>query len=142
MYFIFVFSAFDGGPYYYEGSNGTVNYMDLTIPQYGMKLYDWVVSLEVAEHIDAKFEAIYLSNIVRHASEGVIISWAVPGQIGEQHINCKPFKYVLEVMSKLGFDFSPEETKKIRDSTKNIHYKRNVGIFRRKKTVPVDFNML
>ena len=75
--------------------------MDLTVPQYGLHLYDWVVSLEVAEHIDAKFEAIYLSNIVRHASEGVIISWAVPGQSGEQHINCKPFTYVLKVMNEL-----------------------------------------
>jgi len=56
-----------------------VSYLDLTLPQYGLPLYDWVISLEVAEHIPAESEAIYLDNIVRHAREGVVLSWAVPG---------------------------------------------------------------
>ena len=56
-----------------------MSYLDLTLPQYGLPLYDWVISLEVAEHIPAESEAIYLDNIVRHAREGVVLSWAVPG---------------------------------------------------------------
>ena len=101
-----------------------------------------MISLEVAEHIDKKYEAIYLDNVVRHASEGVIISWAVPGQPGVQHINCQPFDYVVKVMDSLGFEFSQPESIKLRHSTKNIHYKKNVSVFRRKASQPVDMNML
>jgi len=60
-------------------SEGRVSYLDLTLPQYGLPLYDWVISLEVAEHIPAESEAVFLDNIVRHAREGVVLSWAVPG---------------------------------------------------------------
>jgi tryptophanyl-tRNA synthetase len=41
--------------------------MDLSIPQYGIRQYDWIISLEVAEHIPKKYEAVYLDNIFRHA---------------------------------------------------------------------------
>jgi hypothetical protein len=47
-----------------------------------------IISLEVAEHIPEKYEAVYLDNIFRHAKEGIILSWAVPGQIGLSHIAC------------------------------------------------------
>ena len=116
--------------------------MDLTIPQYGMALYDWVISLEVAEHIDKKYESMYLDNIVRHALEGVIISWAYPGQPGIQHINCQPFQYVVNVMDALGFYYSKKESLKLRKSTTNQYYRVNVSVFRRKATHPVDRNML
>jgi tryptophanyl-tRNA synthetase len=56
--------------------------MDPTIPQYGILQYDWIISLEVALHIPEKYEAVYLDNILRHAKEGIILSWAVPGQGG------------------------------------------------------------
>ncbi len=38
--------------------------------------YDWIISLEVAEHIPAQFESIYIDNLVKHAKEGIILSWA------------------------------------------------------------------
>jgi hypothetical protein len=53
-----------------------------------------IISLEVAEHIPEKYEAVYLDNIFRHAKEGIILSWAVPGQGGLSHINNKPIEYV------------------------------------------------
>jgi hypothetical protein len=34
--------------------------MDLSIPQYGILQYDWIISLEVAEHIPEK----YIYNII------------------------------------------------------------------------------
>lgn len=56
-----------------------VKFLDLTAPQYGLAAYDWVISVEVGEHIPAKFQNIYLDNLVRHAREGIVLSWAVPG---------------------------------------------------------------
>jgi hypothetical protein len=55
--------AFDGAPFCEETSEGRVQFMDLTVPQYGIPLYDWVISLEVAEHIPSKYESIYLDNL-------------------------------------------------------------------------------
>jgi tryptophanyl-tRNA synthetase len=89
--------------------------MDLTVPQYGIPLYDWVISLEVAEHIPSKYESIYLDNLFRHANEGIILSWAVPGQNGMSHINTRPLSYVIQVMSENGFE---------RDETSSTRFKK------------------
>jgi hypothetical protein len=56
-----LYDAFDGAPYCEETSRGRVRFMDLTIPQFGIRQYDWIISLEVAEHIPKKYEAVYLS---------------------------------------------------------------------------------
>jgi len=59
------FDGFDGSPFSEKISNGRVKYLDLSVPQYGLKLYDWVLSLEVAEHIPAQFEHVFLDNVFR-----------------------------------------------------------------------------
>ena len=35
----------------------------------------WILSLEVAEHIPAQFESIYIDNLVKHAKEDIILAW-------------------------------------------------------------------
>lgn len=42
--------------------------------------YDYVMSIEVAEHIPQTFESIYLNNLIKCAKEGVVITWATIGQ--------------------------------------------------------------
>ena len=37
--------------------------------------------LQVAEHIPAQHEQTFLENVYRHAALGVVLSWAVPGQV-------------------------------------------------------------
>jgi tryptophanyl-tRNA synthetase len=63
----------------------------MTFETYSIGQYDWIISLEVAEHIPEKYEAVYLDNIFRHAKEGIILSWAVPGQIGLSLVVCFVF---------------------------------------------------
>jgi tryptophanyl-tRNA synthetase len=87
---VMLYDAFDGAPYCEEASGGRVRFLDLTIPQYGIRQYDWIISMEVAEHIPEKYEAVYLDNIFRHTKEGIILIWAVPGQRGLSDINNKP----------------------------------------------------
>lgn len=50
---------------------------------------DIALSLEVYEHIFPEFEMNYLSNVFGIGARFVIISCAVPGQIGRRHVNCK-----------------------------------------------------
>jgi len=105
-----------------------VKFLDLSVPQFGLPVYDWIVSIEVAEHIPAKFEHIYLDNIARHAREGVLISWAVPGQVGWQHVNCRPFSYVRDRMRELGFDHDEKTSIKIKRNAP-ITLKKNLNVF-------------
>ena len=107
--------------------------MDLTIPQFGIRQYDWIISLEVAEHIPKKYEAVYLDNIFRHANEGIILSWAVPGQGGLSHINNKPIEYVTKVMRENGFKRDAEKTMKLQTSASLSWIKSNINVYVRSK---------
>jgi tryptophanyl-tRNA synthetase len=114
-------------------SHGRVRFMDLSIPQYGILQYDWIISLEVAEHIPEKYEAVYLDNIFRHAKEGIILSWAVPGQIGLSHINNKPIEYVSKVMRENGFQRDAGKTMKLQASASLSWLKSNIHVYIRNK---------
>jgi hypothetical protein len=50
---------FHGAPYCEETSYGRVRFMDLTIPQYGIRQYDGIISHVVAKHIPEKYEDVY-----------------------------------------------------------------------------------
>jgi hypothetical protein len=45
------------------------------------------LNLQVLEHIPSQHEAVALSNLARAANEGMVLSWAVPGQAGHYHVN-------------------------------------------------------
>ena len=125
------YDAFDGAPFSEYTSEGRVEFLDLTLPQYGLPVYDWVMSLEVAEHIPKDYERIFLDNIVRHAKEGVVLSWARPGQKGHSHVNCQPFEYVVKSMESLGFTHSPEESQKLKKSAELPWLQDNTNVYRR-----------
>ena len=127
---------FDGAPYCEETSHGRVRTMDLSIPQYGILQYDWIISLEVAEHIPEKYEAVYLDNIFRHAKEGIILSWAVPGQGGLSHINNKPIEYVSKVMRENGFQRHAGKSLKLQASASLSWIKSNINVYIRNKQKP------
>ena len=139
---IIVFSAYDGGPFYDKLSHGRVKYLDLTIPQYGLPLYDWVMSLEVAEHIPHEFEHIYISNIVRHARDGVVLSWAVPNQPGHGHINNQPLDYVIKTFKKQGFGHDPKLSKQLQSKAYVGWLKKNLNVFKRLPNSTIDLNEL
>lgn len=64
-----------------------------------------VISLEVIEHIPEQFEQIFLDTITSHCKSKLIFSWALPGQPGEGHVNCKPKEYAISEIEKRGFKF-------------------------------------
>lgn len=126
------YDAYDGAPFCDVTSDGRVKFLDLTLPQYGLPLYDWVMSLEVAEHIPQQFESIFIDNIVRHAREGVVLSWARPGQGGHSHVNNRPFEYIKDVMDKLGFSHDDVESNKMKAAASFDWFKWNTNVYRRR----------
>ena len=73
-----------------------VAFCDLSQPVHAEPA-DWVLSLEVGEHIPTQFEAAFVGNLMRHARKGAVISWAVPGQPGHFHVNLKDKAAVLSL---------------------------------------------
>lgn len=126
------YDAFDGGPYSEKDSQGIVKYMDLTIPHFGLELYDWAISIEVAEHIPSKYESIFLDNIFRHAKEGIVLSWAVPGQGGLAHINNKPLQYVFRKMRENNFLVDMKLSKYLQGNCSFKHLKRTLHVYKKK----------
>ncbi|KAI8794059.1 hypothetical protein BgiBS90_004435, partial [Biomphalaria glabrata] len=98
-----------------------------------LPVFDWIVSIEVAEHISAKFEEIYLDNLVRHAREGIILSWAVPGQGGLSHINNKALTDVIKEMSKRGrgFHIDVQAGEPVRKAASHSWLQNNVHVYYR-----------
>lgn len=104
----------------YEGSPSSevqfksILKQDLTakfsVPQKGN-----IICLEVAEHIPRKYEEVFLSNISDACNGYLVFSWAVRGQGGTCHVNCRNNDEVFEIMQKLGFQFHPELTQQGRN---------------------------
>jgi hypothetical protein len=125
------YDAFDGAPYVKETTNNQVEFLDLSVPIYHLKQFDWVLSLEVAEHIPAQFEHVYIDNLARHAKEGIILSWAKPGQNGHSHINNRDSDYVLARMSDRGFKRDEKASSEFKNSTKFVWFRDNLNVYRR-----------
>ena len=123
------FDSYDGAPFTEETSSGRVQFLDLTLPQYNIPVYDFVLSLEVAEHIPRQYESTYLDNLCRHARMGIILSWAVPGQGGLSHVNNRPLHYVSSRMKERGFGLHQHASQRLQDACTVEWLKRNVNVY-------------
>jgi len=101
---------------------------DLTKPL-DFDLFDWVLSLEVGEHIPEAYESVFLDNVVRHARHGVVMSWSLPTEAGRGHVNCRPNEYVIEQMKNRGFLLDPEHTQALRKAAAINYFKESLMSF-------------
>lgn len=104
---------------------------DLTKPYNNM--CDYVQTFEVGEHIPKKYESIFIENICNNAKKGIIMSWALPGQGGDGHVNEKSTTYIIEKIERYGFKLNREKTDEIRQNITItpifIYFKHNLLIF-------------
>jgi SAM-dependent methyltransferase len=84
---------------------GTVFQQDLTKP-FSVKPGD-VICLEVAEHIPARFEGVFLDNVCGAVERGgrLVLSWATRGQGGHGHVNERNNPEVIRLLDDRGFDY-------------------------------------
>ena len=128
---VLLYDAFDGAPFVEKTTDNRVQFLDLSQPVYHLNQYDWVISIEVAEHIPKEFEHVYVDNLVRHAKEGIILSWAREGQDGHSHINCRNFDYVKTVIEAKKFMHDKEASDYLKQNSDLFWIKDNVNVFRR-----------
>ncbi len=126
------YDAYDGAPFAEITTNNTVKFLDLSVPIYHLPQYDWILSMEVAEHIPNQFEGIYLNNLVRHAKEGIILSWARTGQKGHSHVNNQPFEHVKKQMELRGFFHIQTDSERLKENAEFFWFKANLNIYKKK----------
>ena len=120
--------SYDGVSNIAELTNGLVQTADLSVEQV-LPIMDWVVCTEVGEHVPAEYEEKLLQNIVRHARTGVLLSWGLPGQPGNGHVNMLTTKQVVDKMAQYHFCLLPESSQRIREGSRLPQFRNNIMIF-------------
>ena len=114
----------DGAQGVEAATDGFVRSIDVALPAIHDESLrsDWVMSIEVAEHIDHEDgEAIFLYNLDNLNTRGVVLSWAREGQFGHGHVNERNEDYVLCVMQLLGYDYDEEQSIELRAAVSTIN---------------------
>ena len=95
--------GWDGAGNVAQWSRGFVQWFDLTLPTLSLPRADWVMCMEVAEHIPSEHEAAVVRNLHAHNCRGIILSWASLGQNGHNHVNNHDASYVMTLFGQLGY---------------------------------------
>lgn len=76
---------------------------------------DWGLFCDVGEHVPKKFERTLIDNVSRIPTEGLIVTWAVPGREGRArgspHVNCRTPEYVAGEFGRRGWRMDWRATK-------------------------------
>ena len=123
--------GYDGNPYTEELTEGVCKVLDFSKPITFDRDYEAVLCLEVAEHIPKEFESIFLNNIFKIKPEIIVMSWAIPNQGGDGHVNEQPNNYVIDVMNQNGYFYNERESLKMREVCKLWWLKNTLLIFHR-----------
>ena len=74
-----------------------------------------VISLEVGEHIPNNLSSNYLDNLTSFKGD-IIMSWAIEGQDGIGHINCRNNDWVIEQMKLRNYKLDEVKTLSMREA--------------------------
>jgi hypothetical protein len=124
--------AYDGNPNTKELSGGLGSVLDLSQYIDLDEGFDCVMSLEVGEHIPADYEQTFIDNLCRHSYRPglILLSWAIPGQDGDGHVNCQPNEYIIEKLMQKGYELDEAWTAKLRKSASLWWFKNTLMLFR------------
>lgn len=107
------------------------------------KPYDWVMSLDIGEHLPCEFEDIFINNLHNNNNHGIVLSWAIKTQEGVGHLNEQNNDYIKSKICKLGYINDIDNENKLRDSSSLPRFKKTIMVFRKfKNTFPsINFDL-
>ena len=123
--------GFDGNPNTCELTNNLCKVLDLSVPIQFNDKFDWVMSLEVGEHLPPQFEDIFINNLHNNNKYGIILSWAVKGQGGKGHFNEQNNDYIKSKICKLGYVNDITSENKLRTDSTLRWFKNTIMVFRK-----------
>ena len=96
-----------------------------------LKRSDWVLTLEVAEHIPHQYETNFLQNIDCANRQGLVISWsqtrAQQGGIG--HLNPQSFARTHGLFLQRGYVQDAQATKQLRKCSQFSFFRNGLFVF-------------
>ncbi len=102
---------------------------DLTEPLELGRRFDFVITVEVAEHLPADAADIFVDSLVRHGNL-VLFSAAIPGQGGNGHVNEQPPGYWVDRFSARGFELFDLVRYQVWDDKRvEYYYRQNLLLF-------------
>ena len=122
--------GFDGNPDTPKITNNTCGIKDLSKHFKFDNPYDWVMSLEVGEHLPKEFEDTFIKNLHYNNKSGIVLSWAVKGQGGQGHFNEQNNDYVKEQICKLGYINDIESENELRKDVQLWWFKNTLMVFK------------
>jgi 2-polyprenyl-3-methyl-5-hydroxy-6-metoxy-1,4-benzoquinol methylase len=123
-------TGFDGNPNTPELTHNTCSVLDLSV-RVQLKPFDWVMSLEVGEHLPAEFEDIFIQNLHNNNKRGIVLSWAIKGQGGHGHFNEQDNSYIKSKICALGYLNDTESENNMRNMSSLPWFKNTIMVFRR-----------
>lgn len=123
--------GYDGNPDTPKISGGVAGVLDLSQPCDLGKKFDWVLSLEVGEHLPKKYEQIFIENLHRHNAKGIVLSWAVKGQGGTGHFNEQNNDYIKAVMAQYGYSNDLHAENELRKNSSLRWFRNTLMVFRK-----------
>jgi Methyltransferase domain len=91
-----------------------VQIADLSVPLRLNRLFDTVISTEVAEHLPHRKSEVFVQNLVSAATRYIVFTAARPGQWGDGHINCRPQEYWIRRFESCGWTYDKEVTARMK----------------------------
>jgi cyclopropane fatty-acyl-phospholipid synthase-like methyltransferase len=124
-------SGFDGNPHTPEQTNNVCGVRDLS--EDFDDVYDWILCLEVGEHIPRKYEETFINNLHKNNRRGIILSWAVVGQTehAPEHVNTQNNDYVKNIFNDLGYASDLELENRLRNAAQSDWFKNTIMVFRK-----------
>jgi FkbM family methyltransferase len=124
--------GYDGNKYTKELTNGLCEVLDLTT-DFNINPADFVICLEVGEHIPKEYENKLIENIIKHAGGYIIISWGIPGQGGYGHVNCRGNEYIIDKFIEKGCKYMKKESMILREESSMTWFKETLMMFKKIK---------
>lgn len=93
--------------------------------------YDFVLSLEVGEHIPKQYEQIFINNVCEFVKKDLVLSWAIPGQKGMGHVNERSNEYIIQQFEERGLIFWKKMSDGLRKRSSLKWFKNTIMVFRR-----------
>lgn len=122
--------GYDGNPHTSEVGGENCHVLDLS-QSVNVGVANWVLSLEVGEHIPQRYEETFIDNLHRHNTKGIVLSWARPGQGGIGHCNERPQEYVSQRFESLGYRRDAKQEQAFRNVSKLSWFRSNIIVLRR-----------
>ena len=122
--------GFDGNPNTPELTNNKCQVLDVSENIENQQQYDGLLCLEVGEHIPKEKEQVFIKNLAYYSPTLLVLSWALPNQGGDGHVNEQTNQYIINKFMEYGYTFQTELTEALRYYVTNCWwFKQSIMVF-------------